>query len=41
MKIKSWYVGIITLSNGYKFEMPGNSEEVILSKVKELFGENL
>lgn len=41
MKIKSWYLGIITLSNGYKFEMPGNSEEAILSKVKELFGENL
>lgn len=38
---KSWYVGIITLSNGYKFEMPGNSEEMIISKAKELWGKDL
>ena len=41
MKIKSWYLGIVTFENEYKFEIPGNSEETIISKAKELFGENL
>lgn len=41
MKIKSWYLGIITFENGYKFDMPGNSEEMIISKAKELWGKTL
>lgn len=41
MKIKSWYLGIVTLKNGYKLEIPGNNEEIIISKAKELCGADI
>lgn len=41
MNIKSWYLGIVTFENGYKLEIPGNNEETIISKTKELCGEDI
>lgn len=41
MKVKSWYLGVIKFKNGAKLEISSGSEEMVIAKVKALWGDDL